>query len=113
QQPHGIYPSYELTTWLNRVLEAISLSINRLSEKVRIATEFEVFNRERRDLEQQINDRIYLITDHLLLESKRKGKCRRFYERQRDALRSALKQSNRKKKENLKKHSSDCSQRRS
>ncbi|EDW76231.1 uncharacterized protein Dwil_GK15344 [Drosophila willistoni] len=104
-EAHG---NNELNSWLKLVKEASNWNKHKMIEKGQVYVMFNQYDTLRKDLDEQINDRLEILVDDIIPTEKPYSECWRLYMRQRNALRKALKQSNAKKSKAILLNSVSC-----
>ncbi|XP_068150998.1 uncharacterized protein [Drosophila tropicalis] len=104
-EAHG---NNELISWLKVVKEASKWNKHKIVEKGQVYIMFNQYDKLRKDLDEQINDRLEILVDDLIPTEKPYNECWTLYIRQRNALRKALKQSNAKKTIAIQRNSVPC-----
>ncbi|XP_033170832.1 uncharacterized protein LOC117147863 [Drosophila mauritiana] len=96
----------EFLNWIAKIRLALNNNSTDLAYKFELRYGFESYNKERLILEQQILDRVEDLDS--IIPHQKHAKCLNFYVEQRNALKTALKQSNSKKIERFAENSPSC-----
>ncbi|XP_050744153.1 uncharacterized protein LOC108033038 [Drosophila biarmipes] len=96
----------EFLNWIAKIRSVVNNNNTALAEKFQIRYTFETYNTERLVLEQQISDRIEELDS--IIPHQKLQKCLEFYLNQRSNLKTALKQTNKKKIEKFAENSAHC-----
>ncbi|XP_037726500.1 uncharacterized protein LOC119557698 [Drosophila subpulchrella] len=96
----------EFLNWISKIRAAVKNNNTALTEKFQLRFNFETYNIERLFLEQQILDRIEELDS--IIPHQKIQKCLAFYLEQRSHLKTALKQTNKKKIERFAENSTYC-----
>jgi len=96
----------EFLNWISKIRAVVKNNNTDLTEKFQIRFNFESYNIERLILEQQISDRIEELDS--IIPHQKLQKCLEFYLNQKSHLKTALKQTNKKKIEKFAENSTYC-----